>query len=177
MSTKAQALAAGAKLPADRLNRKKPLTREVKVYMEPDLVDAVMEAEAQCQIAALQERPAEEQALLKSVYDEAVAAAEECVELMRFQSIGRKAYEDLVNEYPPTEEQLAEAVAEGAATPPYDGDVFPAALIAATCTSHELTVEDVLGWIDEWNALEVLELFQAALVVCTQTRRLELGND
>lgn len=111
---------------------------------------------------------------------EALSAAEEGVRkastTIVFRSIGRKAYEALVDSHPPTDEQNALHVKENDGQPaPYNGDTFPPALISASAVSPLIPLEDALQMWDEWNSNELVDLFTSALIVNT-ARRMSLGN-
>lgn len=89
---------------------------------------------------------------------------------------GRKRYEKLVDAHPPTEEQIAEATAEGREKPPYNSETFAPALISFACAEPVLTIEEATELLEDWSFTECAELFSAALAVCTGRRSVNLGN-
>lgn len=107
-------------------------------------------------------------------------AAEEALEAstlrITLQSIGRKRYEELVSEHPPTEAQNKESEEATGQPAPYNTDTFPPALIAASAVDPEMTVEQATELWDEWNTGELMELFFVAIEVNTQ-RRVGLGKE
>jgi hypothetical protein len=110
-------------------------------------------------------------------------AMEDATVEIRLQSIGRKAYDALVEEHKPTPEQNTEHRQEQArelmnqkgidlakameltTDAPYNAETFPVALIAACAVEPELTEADVQGFWDDWNLNEYLQLWMAAVRV------------
>lgn len=76
-------------------------------------------------------------------------------------SIGRSAYEALRREHLPTDEQRNEA-GLGARLLRFNIDTFPPALVAASCTSPEMTGEEALELFDLLDPREADALFMAA---------------
>lgn len=101
--------------------------------------------------------------------------SEETVDIV-LQSIGRKRYEALMQEHPPTKAQNAEAQKETGEDAPYNLETFPVALVAACAIEPKMTDEQVQQIWDDWNSAEVMELFFAALEVTT-ARRNGLGKE
>lgn len=111
---------------------------------------------------------------------------------MRFRTIGRKKYNKLVKAHPPTAEQVAEY--QGAnlvqdlnnpdgpkvptsEEPPYNPETFPDELIAATLVDPELTRDQLEELLDEWNETEWMQLWMAAMSVCSTSRVSFWGKD
>lgn len=164
----------------DRLKSRKRATEYVQVRVDSEAVAELdkltNEVEA---IRVLDGTPPDD--LLERL-EAARAAVDESTVEMKLVSIGRKAYDALEKEHPPTDEQreefradqIKQLMAEGksqeeaegqAGEPPYDADTFPVALIAACCVQPELTVEDTQGFYDEWNFNEWMALWMAAVRV------------
>ena len=144
------------------------------------------EAELEVDAARLAELE-EELAAAETAYEEADTAQIEATIAARVESIGRKPYDALVDDYPPTEEQIAEWQKDnpkedgtpGDSLPDYDGDKFPPALIAA-CLVGELkglTPDEVDEWTSEWNFAEFMQLFTAAIAVNAASRVQPWGKD
>ena len=152
----------------DHLRKKQPLERSISVPLNDAAVLAFQEAsEALGRVQMVKGDETEAQA----AFDAAKTALEaETVEL-RFRSIGRKRYDELVRAHPPTEEQKAES-----ADAPYNVETFSAALIAASCIEPVMTEAEVAELADEWNVAEYMQLWVAALEVNTQRRVVELGK-
>jgi hypothetical protein len=113
----------------------------------------------------------------------AEAEMEEATVEIRLQSIGRKAYDALVEQHKATPEQNIEHRQEQAqelmkqkglsldkameltADAPYNAETFPIALIAACAVEPELAEEDVQEFWEDWNLNEFLQLWMAAVRV------------
>jgi hypothetical protein len=92
--------------------------------------------------------------------EEALAAGVETVETFEFKSIGSHAFDDLLAEFPPSEEELKDNPGLS-----FSPSSFGPALVAASCVSHDITREEAFGLYDdpEWSAVELAEVVQAAL--------------
>lgn len=103
---------------------------------------------------------------------------------MTFQSLGRRAYDELVEAHPPTDAQKEEAREQAKRDGqdpdtvylPYDVEEFPIQLIAASCIEPQMTVPQVRELWDEWSTTDLTTLFMAALEVNTQRRVVDLGE-
>lgn len=165
----------------DHLKKKQPLERKVTIALSQEALDAYDEASDSLERAKLLDEPTE--ALEEALKAARGTLAEESV-VLTFRSIGRKAYDSLVDTYPPTAEQIREFQEDnpdregnpGKGKPPYDIDHFAPALVAASCVDPRMTIEEVDELFAEWNAVEVAELWVAALEVNTQRRVVSLGN-
>lgn len=157
----------------DHLKKKQPMERTVSVVLSDDAATAWQDASAAVERARLTGKPTDD---LEAAAAEARAALEAETVTLRFRSIGRKAYDALLRQHPPTEEQKAEATKEGTPEPPYDIDSFAPALVAASCIEPMMTPEQVRELWDEWNTAEILPCWMAALEVNTQRRVVDLGK-
>jgi hypothetical protein len=98
----------------------------------------------------------------------------------KFVSLGRKKYEKLIKEFPPTAEQIAEAHEKNEEAPPFN-DSFVYALIDASCTEPTMDPGELRTWLeedpeDEWSLAETQLLFEGALAANTSAARLDLGK-
>lgn len=95
-----------------------------------------------------------------------------------FQSIGRRKYEALQAEYPPSEAQIKAAEAEGLQNLQFNPETFPFALIDAACVEPEHEEGELAEELDtdRWNNAEVQELFGAALSVHMTRSVVDLGK-
>lgn len=157
----------------DHLKAKAPLERTVSVVLSDEAVRAWEVASSAYEGARLAGRVTAE---LEATRDEARAAVEAATVTLRFRSIGRRRYDSLVEDHPVSDEGRQRAQDQGAPAPPYDVETFAPALIAASCVDPVLTVEQVGEIWDEWNTAELMELWAAALEVCTQRRVVDLGK-
>jgi len=93
-------------------------------------------------------------------------AAEDSRVQFVLQAIPHRAYQRLVGEYPPTDEQRKEAVDAGGEVPPFDADAFAPALVAAQLVSPEIdSAEEFRGFWDELSDGQLQQLWQSALAV------------
>lgn len=82
---------------------------------------------------------------------------------MLFRSIGSAEYDRLVGKFPPRPDQKKEGLT-------YDIDRFAPALISRVCIDPPMSEDDAVAiWTSsEWNRAEVMNLFMAAIDVCTR---------
>ncbi len=152
----------------DHLRKKQPLERTVAIPLNDEAVRTFKEAgEALGRVQMVKGDAAAAQAAFNAAKADLEA---ETVEL-RFRSIGRRRYDELVRAHPPTEEMKAENPDS-----PYNVDTFSVALIAASCVEPVMTEEEVNELSEAWNVAEYLQLWMAALEVNTQRRVVEMGN-
>lgn len=154
----------------DHLRKKAPVQKTISVILS----DAEMEQHDLCLRAyerlILSNEPEEEAvARAKAALDEAKAALDDVTVEMTFRSIGRKAYDALVLEHPPRDEDKEHDYQ-------YNPETFTPALIAASCIEPRMTLDDALDIFDNWNGTEIMELFFAAVEVNTARRTAELGK-
>lgn len=174
--------------------RKKRASRTVQVILDPDLRQAVIDAEVAT--AEAQRRadlhPANQPAAADLAeatrrLDAARRAAREETVVFRFEALGREAFEALRDSHPPSSEQRSEfrrsALAMGLAPHQigelaHNPDTFPPALLAACCADPAMTETQArdLWDSDEFSQAELAEMFDAALTVNQSNRRVELGE-
>lgn len=154
------------------LSLKKPASKKVTLLLDPVAMEDYDAAREALGEATSDNRTEREKAL-----EDAKAALAEASVTMRFQSIGRKKYDALIDAHPATDEQKADAKKQGVdEMPAYNIETFPPALIQASCADPELSEDDVQQIYDDWNNAEIFELFMAALEVNTVRRTGDLGN-
>ncbi len=163
-------------------SKKRPVTRSVDIFLNSEVAEAVNRAQVVLdQIEKrvesnpgelnLQVRRDEARAELERLQEEAIVSGD--VVTFTFRSIGRKAYERLIEEHPPTEAQQKDAREEGLAAGlsaqlsrlSWNADTFPPALIAAASVAPKISNEE--AWelyndSDDWNSAELTALFLAA---------------
>lgn len=142
---------------------KKPNERSVTLILEPEILRQIKDLEkAYLREKRLDDRenrvpkaPAIQKAI-ESLRDE----AEEIT--FTFRDIGRKRFDDLLNEHPPTKEEKEEKNYQ------YHPETFGPALLAATAIDPPMSIEDAQAIFDEWSQGEVEALFMTALAACTE---------
>jgi hypothetical protein len=171
---------------ADHLkSAKKPVQVTVAIHHDDELVVAYEEAsDALARAELLQDHDADKDAAeivqLREAKSAAAEALREATTFITFKSMGRKAYQALIEEHPPTEEQKKQYQTEHGMEAPYDQETFAPALVAACAydSDGELiwTVEEAEEVFEEWNSSEIVTLFQAA-IQCNSARRVtDLGK-
>jgi hypothetical protein len=167
--------------------QKQPTRRKVTIIMDSDAAEEYREANQEWGMAQLMfpetsEDPRPEKAQqefnrVKARYEAAREEAERASITFKFQSIGRSAFKAMLDEYPPTDEQVAKAEKDGDQYD-WDPETFPAALVAAASYEPNLTEENVREMWDspDWSGAELNDLFVAALQCQNTSRLLEVGN-
>lgn len=170
----------------DHLKKKKPVEVTVVVHHDDALVKAYESAqqalgEAEFTAGADGDETASRLDRLREAAESAREALEDETTWLTFRSIGRRAYDALIEAHPPTKEQLEKAEKENLPRPQYDEDSFAIAVVAASCVDPStgeqfMTEEQVAELFDDWNTAEVVALYTAALQ-CNSVRRVtDLGK-
>lgn len=186
------------KQPLDHLrSRKKPVTKRYSIALDSDVADAYTEARDKFhELKARAERLPKDTRLLYEA-DQAETLMRERLEDLETESawflcrsIGVNAYEDLVNQHLPTEEQRKKARAEGHGELGWNPDTFPPALLevcASYVADYDEDGNEVLEPLtssfvkelfedDRWNQAEVMGLVAAAIEVNSLRRVVDMGN-
>lgn len=166
--------------------RKLPMTATIRIALDSDAAAKLEEADQKFQNARFRTQAAPNESLLKQELEKASdeledarkAAEAESVEF-KFQSIGRLAYEQLIDDHPATADQKKRAEKKSDPVPPWDLDEFPVALIHACLSEPKLTLDQVRQiWTDDnWNESELLGLFLCAQEVNQNRRVIDLKKD
>lgn len=178
------------KMPLDHLMaRKQPVRKPVYLAADPTMLEELnsLEAEVRRLQATVKLRDdaasAERLPLAESELETIREALESEAVKFVFKSIGRKAYDRLVQEHPPTDEQLERARQEDEkATLPFNPDTFPLALMMACMEEPDVTDPDDANAMREWlesevfNSSETMMLFNACLDVNTRSTLVQMGK-
>lgn len=171
----------------DLVNRKKATTKTVPIALDPELAVELEEArqarDSAARAAAIRDKDTDAQAALWQA-EERVAALEQrmrdedAVAYFTLKSIGRAAYDALVDAHQPTGAQRAKAKSLGIGELAWNHETFPPALVAACLVEPQLSEEEVASlWRDDsWNQAELQALLQAAIEVNGTRRTVELGK-
>lgn len=171
----------------DRLKKKEASTAKVLITMSASVAEDLEDAEndlAMIQMRKMQGEEGPEFAAETKAAEEKVriakdAAKEDAVEFV-FRSVGRKAYDNIVTQNPPTDENRKEVEAQGGdpKTIQWNPYTFPQALVAASMIHPHMSEEEVVELWDspEWGGNELQQLFYAALAVQQKNRVVQLGN-
>ena len=147
---------------------RKARTKIVEVPLDEDVLREIDELERalplQRHLDETENRPPRAARLEKQL-DELKVQAQQAAEEFTFQELPRPVYRDLLAQHPSEEEGLR-----------WDEDTFAPALLAATCVSHEFTVEQWKTLWDEWPSWVVYPMFAVAYEVCEQPSRVPFGG-
>jgi hypothetical protein len=171
-------------------DRKRPNTVTVLIPFDSNEADAYEAAQHRLQQAkerhGLIVTPQTLQELDEA--EEALADAHKAVEAnaaaFRFEALGGKQYEELIEDFPPSKAQRDKwrkenpQLAALGQSPRWDEDQFPPALLEACCVEPKLSAEDAaeLWRGEQFNDGERTALFGAARKVNEGRRVVELGK-
>lgn len=166
----------------DLLAKKKPVTRTVTIVLDGELADRWNEAKAALDEAkAADDRASTEVTRLKladaeAALEELQPSVKDATIEMTLQSLGRRGYQGLIELHPPTKVQKEKARKRGNNDLDNNPDSFPPALIAASLVDPKMTEEDVaeLFASEQFNEIELAELYGAALMVNTTSKVIDL---
>lgn len=149
----------------DRLmNRELPFVTQAITLEDPTAaIRALNRAERVLQIAE-QSGDAADIKRTKAARNRAQKKVDACYEVLTIRALRPKAYDELIDEHPPTPEQHA-AAPEPHLAPQWNRDTFRPALLAA-CVDGDMTEDDWVAWLEEHSARgEGQRLFVAAIAV------------
>lgn len=164
---------------------KKPVTKSVRIVLDPDVGVQYNEAKLAYDNAKVMSDAVPADKALRATangasdaFDAALEAIEENSVLFTFRALARTGLDDIIAEHPPTPKQKKAAEQRGEEAN-WNSDTFPPALMAACCIEPELTPEDAQEMWDspDWNQAELLSLFATALEVQQTRRVVDLKKD
>ncbi len=170
-------------VPLDHLRgKKRPVHRSVEIFLDSEVAEEINRAKAELDVIegqinnssgdlGLEVQRDEAKAKLERLQDAAVEAGD--VVSFTFRSIGRKAFERLIEEHPATEEQQKQAREQALATGlsphltrlSWNSDTFPPALIAAASVDPKISHDEAYELFhvsEDWNQAELTALFLTA---------------
>lgn len=158
------------------LKRSRP-RRVVPVVIDEDAHREYEDASDAYTILKAQELPETDPELMaaRERYEAAEEALNEATVEMVFEAIGRRDYENLLMEHPPSTEQEKQAKEAGEKVD-YNIDTFPPALVAATCIEPKFSEEEAYELFEQSTGPECMVFFTAAMAVCGTTRVGDLGK-
>lgn len=132
----------------DRLkNRKLPSVTQPIVIEDPTAADRALKYADRVHQHALRGGDADEIKRTKAAVGRAQKKFDACFEHLTIRALRPRDYDDLIEEHPPTEEQLA-AATDPLDTPQWNRETFRPALLAA-CIEGDMTAEDWAEWLEE----------------------------
>ena len=175
-------------------SRKTRLVRSVRIGTDDEAIERYEEIKQQLSLAKGRAtrfpHDSEAQSALDNLQKEFSEVEKEMAEhsiKFSFQSLGYKAYDQLVEAHTLDQEALDKLVETGKLTKQaaevatWDPETFPFALIVECMIEPELANgerEEMIEWLqgDDWNASEIQVLFQTATEANLSSRVVELGN-
>jgi len=98
-----------------------------------------------------------------------------------FSAMSREEAETLVEEHPPTEEQIAEHVMGGGKVEEvtFNVETYPTALVIQCMTEPDADVEVLNDWLrsDSFNRAEIMTLYLACVAINNERRLIPLGKE
>lgn len=155
----------------DRLRKKKPVTKKLKVYLEDYAQPDQSEFWPPNSLPTTEQRDAYENAM-----QEWRDRMDEDSVVIILQGIGRREYSRILEEHPATAEQVELAKKRELQAPDYDPETFAPAIIQASIAEPELTLEEVKILFDTWNQGEIMRVFLAAVEVNTGSKVEDFGK-
>lgn len=154
--------------------KKKPFELAVDVITDGELARRIEALVKDYQAQLVRDKrlnePAKAPAILKQIED-LRDQAEEVTYTFIFRDIGRKAFEDMQDEYPATPAQEEDGFR-------YNPEEFGPRLLASSCIQPSLTLEDARTIWNDWGQGEVNALFGAAVSVCAERASIPfIGTD
>jgi hypothetical protein len=159
----------------ERLRNRKPPERTLLVRLDDSAVEAARKARSDLHTAQVRANAAEEgdtgpalalEQAEQRLRDAETALAAATVELT-FRGMPRDAYEQLIAECPPGEDQAAEGQT-------YDPELFAPALVSA-CSVDAMPVEDARELLTSLSQLEAGVLFETCIGL-NETARMDYGS-
>lgn len=169
-----------------KLRGREPLTGEYLVRLQSDTVERLVLAQLAVDEAAELPDSDEDRAAAVEQAEQERSAAQEAVDdstiTFTFEGIAPQVFDELLEQHPPTEEEIALAASRDHPRPEY-GRTFRPALIAATCTfpgfaSAEEAQQYLWGGDAHLSRSEAEDLFGLAMAVCRGRREvIDWGKD
>lgn len=147
---------------------RKARTKIVEVPLDEDILREIDELERalplQRHVDEAENLPPKA-ARMERQLEELKAQAQVAAEQFTFQELPRPVYRELLAEHPSDDPGLR-----------WNEETFGPALLAASCVSHDFTVEQWQTLWDEWPSWVVYPMFSAAYEVCEQPSRVPFGG-
>lgn len=87
-----------------------------------------------------------------------------------FRGLSRLEWDRLVDDHPPTPEQVKAAEKDGTGRPAYNVDTFPGALVSATLEEPNLSPAQAQSWLEAMSSAETVLVFSTANEACHARR-------
>lgn len=161
------------------LRLKKPNTRKCTILLDSSLNHQLDEIDREIELLQRKLQAGGSKSLadgtqkrlneLVEQYEKLEEEAEEFTVEFTFQDIGRKGYDALVRDNPPSDEEKAEyKAAGGEGILPYSFNNFPPKLISECSVSPKISLEEAEAMFEEWAEGDLELLFNTALLCCKE---------
>lgn len=179
----------------DHLRSKKGIVKRVPIYLDSEVQERFEEAvQAYARLDLKSYRDSLTDEAIKRIQQELIDATEELKQNTVMLTIrrpvcddddgrtlkGRRAYEWLLEQHPPTDDDVAEYRKsfpdDPDGQPLYNGDTFPDALISACLEEPAATPDEVAELTADWSQTEVLQIFNTCMECCHGTQVASLGK-
>lgn len=162
------------------LAKKKPNRITVEVVMDAELGHKIQMKARELELAQTSRFGSmadKNPVRIQEELDDLFLEAKDSVEEFTFQDIGRRAYDALVREHPPTEEQKQQWKDVGGQGPlAWNLETFPPAIISACAVDPEIPFEAAIQIMDDWSEGDAQILLNAALAVCMERTSIPLSK-
>lgn len=163
---------------SDILRDKKPNSHTVDIILDSDLAGEIQLKEQE--LAQLRMKKGRSLAdgigPLETELDDLYEKAADIAVTFTFTDIGRRTFDELVLAHSPTKPQKDRMAELGGGILEFNIDTFPPALLAATATDPELTLEEATEIFDTWGSGDAEVLFSTALLVCKERQSVPLSK-
>lgn len=160
------------------LRMKKPNTRTCVILLDSSLnhkLDALdreidlLQRKVKAGTSSLADNSQKKLDELISQYEELEQEAEQFMVEFKFQDIGRKAYDALIRDNPPsTEEKEEYKAAGGEGVLPYSFNTFPPRLLVECSVDPKIELEEAEEMFESWAEGDLELLFNTALMCCKE---------
>lgn len=155
------------KQPMDRLPKKRPVQRRLRLASDMDLLERYNDMKKENRSIWNEERLA--------LFTRLEAELEEDCEEYLFQAMPGKKYFKLIKDHPPTEEQKKEAQEKGDEAG-WNGDTFPQALVYSCIQILDKNLEEFNDFWEELSVGEQMLMLMTCMDVNQGTPLVSVGN-
>lgn len=151
---------------------KKPNETSIELVLEPELTRTLAELYRRHALEEGRDKKLNRAAVAPSIQKEIDALTdhiESAKVVFSFKDPGRKAFEDLIEACPPTDEEKALAKEHGQSPPTWGTDSFVPGLLAIASLDPKLDLDEAREIYDNWGRGDVEALFNTALQACMET--------
>lgn len=163
---------------SDILRDKKPNSKTVDIILDSDLAGEIQLKEQELAQMRMKKGRSLADGIgpLETQLDDLYEKAADIAVTFTFTDIGRRVFDELVLAHSPTKQQKDRMAELGGGILEFNIDTFPPALLAATSSDPELTLEEATEIFDAWGSGDAEVLFSTALLVCKERQSVPLSK-